>query len=100
MDATRNPNDVSEPTYQTRRSNICDTEQDMRPNCAERRHILDGNLPLDIEQRQRVADSLKQRRWSELDRVLYIRAASGCKASRDQLINRGLWYNGVNKGGR
>ena len=25
----------------------------------KRRYILDGNLPLDIEQRQRIADSLK-----------------------------------------
>ena len=66
----------------------------------KRRYILDGNLPLDLEQRQRVADSLKQRRWSTQDRVLYIRAASGCKASREQLINRGLWYNGTGKGGR
>ena len=66
----------------------------------KRRHILDGNFSLDIEQRQRVADSLKQRRWSTQDRVLYIRAASGCQASRDNLTNRGLWYNGVNKGGR
>ena len=66
----------------------------------KRRHILAGNFPIDVKHRQCVSDSLKQRGWSIQDRVLYIRAASGCKASREQLINRGLWYNGVNKGGR
>lgn len=66
----------------------------------KRRHILAGNFPVDVKQRQVVTDSLKIRRWSEADRVLYIRAASGCKASRDQLTNRGIWYNGANKGGR
>ena len=66
----------------------------------KRRHILAGNFPIDVKHRQCVSDSLKQRGWSIQDRVLYIRAASGCKASREQLTNRGIWYNGVNKGGR
>ena len=66
----------------------------------KRRHILSGKFPVDMHQRQAVTDSLKVRRWSELDRIRYIRAASGCKASRDNLIQRGLWYNGTGKGGR
>lgn len=66
----------------------------------KRRHILSGKFPIDVKQRQVVTDSLKVRRWSELDRIMYIRAASGCKASRDNLIKRGLWYNGTGKGGR
>ena len=66
----------------------------------KRRHILSGNFPLDVKQRQAVTDSLKIRRWSEFDRIAYIRAASGCKVSRDNLIQRGLWYDGTGKGGR
>ena len=66
----------------------------------KRRHILSGKFPVDMKLRQSVSDSLKVRRWSELDRIRYIRAASGCKASRDNLIQRGLWYDGTGKGGR
>lgn len=66
----------------------------------KRRYILSGKFPIDVKQRQVVTDSLKIRRWSELDRIAYIRAASGCKVSCDNLTKRGLWYNGTGKGGR
>lgn len=45
----------------------------------KRRHILSGKFPIDVKQRQVVNDSLKIRRWSELDRIAYIRAAPAAR---------------------
>ena len=66
----------------------------------KRRSILAGKFPIDAKHRQMVTNSLKTRRWSEADRVTYIRAATGDMAAREILTRRGLWYNGVCKGGQ
>lgn len=66
----------------------------------KRSHVLAGNLHIDKAHQRNIVNSLKSRGWSTVDCVEYIRAATGCDVSRANLIQRGLWYNGVGKGGR